>query len=654
MAQDQTFYEREYSRLRIPLLKRVGLDEASAELVEKAWSEGISLEYDRLEAQGVQCGFGLLGLCCRNCYMGPCRIDPFGEGPTRGVCGADADTIVARNLVREEAGGAASHTEHAYEVAHTLLEVAHGRVKAYSISDKEKLYRIAERLGIDTRGKTLEEVAALVAEKALEDFRRINREPMNWLKAKTPKSVYEVWEKLGLLVSNAFHEITNAMHRTTMGNDADPVNLLLAALRLGIVDGYAGLHLATDLQDVLFGTPKPIKVVTSLGVLKADHVNIAVHGHNPLLSMKVVEWARKLEGEARKVGAAGINVVGICCTGNEVLMRLGVPAAAHNAQAELAIVTGALDAMVVDIQCIFPSLAQVASCYHTKLITTFPYAKIPGALHIEFTPEKADEVAERIVREAIEAFKRRDRSKIYIPKKVEEAIVGFSVEAILDVLRKINPEDPLKPLVDVIAEGKVKGAVGIVGCPNPKLRDKRVTERLAKALIQRDILVVSTGCTAIAMAQEGLMKPEATERYAGPGLKAVLKTLGEAAGLGASLPPVWHMGSCVDNSRIADLISALSEKLGVHPSKLPVAGSAPEFITEKAVSIGTYFLALGIPVHVAPAPRIYGSKVVAEILTEKLKELTGGQLIVEYDPDAAAEKLYNIILEKRKELGLPA
>ncbi len=639
-------------RLEIPILRRVGFDESSAELLQKAWKEGISTEYDRLEAQSVQCGFGLLGLCCRNCYMGPCRIDPFGEGPSAGVCGATADTIVARNLVREEAGGAASHTEHAYEVAHVLLEVAHGKVKGYRITDKEKLYRLAERLGIDVEDKSPEKVAALVAEKALEDFTRTGREPMNWLKAKTPRTVYKVWEKLGLLTSNAFHEITNAMHRTTMGNDADPVNLLLAALRLGIVDGYAGLHLATDLQDVLFGTPRPLKVLTSLGVLKPDHVNIAVHGHNPLLSMKVVEWARKLEEEARKAGAAGINVVGICCTGNEVLMRLGVPAAAHNAQAELAIVTGALDAMVVDIQCIFPSLSQIASCYHTKLITTFPYAKIPGATHIEYSPEKADEVAEKIVREAIEAYKRRDPSKVHIPSKVQEALVGFSVEAILDVLRKLDPQDPLKPLVEVIAQGKIKGAVGIVGCPNPKLRDKRITERLAKSLIKRDVLVVSTGCTAIAMAQEGLLKPEATEKYAGPGLKEVLTTLGEAAGLGAPLPPVWHMGSCVDNSRIADLIGALAEKLGVHPSKLPVAGSAPEFITEKAISIGTYFLALGIPVHVAPAPRIFGSSLVAEVLTSKLKEITGGQLIVEYDPEAAAEKLYNVILEKRKELGL--
>lgn len=643
---------RTASRIEVPILRRVGLDEASAELLQKAWREGISTEYDRLEAQAVQCGFGLLGLCCRNCYMGPCRIDPFGEGPAAGVCGATADTIVARNLVREEAGGAASHAEHAYEVAHALLEVARGKVKGYRVTDKEKLYRLAGKLGIDVEGKSAEEVAALVAEKALEDFARTSGEPMNWLKAKTPRTVYEVWEKLGLLTSNAFHEIANAMHRTTMGNDADPVNLLLSALRLGIVDGYAGLHLATDLQDILFGTPKPLKVLTSLGVLKPDHVNIAVHGHNPLLSMKVVEWAGKLEEEARRAGAAGINVVGICCTGNEVLMRLGVPAAAHNAQAELAIVTGALDAMVVDIQCIFPSLAQIASCYHTKLITTFPYAKIPGATHIEYSPERADEVAEKIVREAIEAYRRRDPSKIHIPGKVQEAIVGFSVEAILDVLRKLDPQDPLKPLIDVIAEGKIKGAVGIVGCPNPKLRDKRITERLAKSLVERDILVVSTGCTAIAMAQEGLMKPEAAEKYAGPGLRGVLAALGEAAGLGAPLPPVWHMGSCVDNSRIADLVGALAEKLGVHPSKLPVAGSAPEFITEKAVSIGTYFLALGIPVHVAPAPRIFGSPLVAEVLTSKLREITGGQLIVEYDPEAAAEKLYSVIMEKRRGLGL--
>lgn len=640
-------------RLEIPKLRRVGLDEASEELVEKARRDGVSTYFDRLEEQQkVQCGFGLLGLCCRNCYMGPCRIDPFGDGPKKGVCGATADTIVARNLVREEVGGAASHSEHAYDVLHALLAIVSGRAKGYRITDEKKLFRLAEMLGIDVDGKPVEEVGRLVAEKALEDFTRAENEPLNWLKAKTPKTVYNVWEKLGLLPSNAFYELTNAMHRTTMGNDADPVNLLLGALRLGIVDGYAGLHLATDLQDVIFGTPHPLKVTVGLGVMKRDYVNISVHGHNPLLSMKVVEWARKLEGEARKVGAAGINVVGICCTGLEVLEREGVPAAAHFAQAELAIVTGALDAMVVDIQCIAPSLAQVASCYHTKLITTFPYAKIPGAVHIEYSPEKADEVAKKIVMEAIEAFKNRAPSKIHIPRKIETAIVGFSYEAIVDVLRRLNQEDPLKPLIDVIAQGKIKGAVGIVGCPNPKVRDKRITERLALSLLEKDVLVLATGCTANIMAQAGFMKPEATEKYAGPGLKEVLTLLGEAAGLGAPLPPVLHMGSCVDNSRIADVITALSERLGVHPSKLPVAGSAPEFITEKAVSIGTYFLALGIPVHVAPAPRIHGSPVVTEVLTEKLKDITGGQLIVEYDPEKAAEKLYNIILEKRKGLGL--
>ncbi len=639
-------------RLEVPLAKPIGLDEASRLLVEKAKKEGIVLEYDRLALQGVQCGFGLLGLCCRNCYMGPCRIDPFGEGPSAGVCGATADTIVARNLLREEVGGTASHTEHAYEVAHVLKGVGLGLLKGYSVTDVEKLYALAEKLGVETKGKDVREVALEVAEKALEDFSRTEKEPLNWIKIKTPKTVYETWEKLGLLVSNVYAEIANAMHRSTMGNDADPTNLLLACLRQGIADGCGGLHIATDLQDVLFGVPRPREALVSLGTLKADHVNIAVHGHNPVLSMKIAEWAMKLNDEAKKVGAAGINVVGICCTGNEVLERLGIPGAAHNSQAELAIVTGALDAMVVDIQCIFPSLSQIASCYHTKLITTVPFVKIPGAQHIEFDPERADEVAEKIVREAIEAYKKRDPEKVFIPNVVQRAIVGFSVEAIVELLKKIDPDDPLKPLIDVIAEGKIKGAVGIVGCPSPKLRDQRITERLAKSLLAKDVLIVATGCTAYILAQEGLMTPEATMKYAGPGLREVLSLLGKFAGLDGPLPPVWHMGSCVDNSRIADLISALAERLGVHPSKLPVAGSAPEFITEKAVSIGTYFLALGITVHVAPAPRIFGSPYVAYVLTEKLKDITGGRLIVEYDPERAAERLYEAILEKRRELGL--
>ena len=640
------------TRLEIPILREVGLIKSSAELVEKAKRDGVELEYDRLEAQGIQCGFGLMGLCCRNCYMGPCRIDPFGDGPSKGVCGATADTLVARNLLREEVGGAASHIEHAFEVAHVLLEVAEGKNKYYKISGEDKLMMLAGRLGIDTEGKSIEEVAKEVAEKALEDFTRINGEPLNWLKARASKIVYEKLVRMGLAPSNPLQDIMNAMHRSTMGNDADPINLLLACLRQGLIDGFSGLYLATDLQDVLFGVPRPRITKTSLGVISPDHVNIAVHGHNPILSMKIVEWAEKLEDEARKVGAKGINVVGICCTGNEVLERLGIPAAGNNAQAELAIVTGALEAMVVDIQCIFPSLAQICACYHTKLITTMPYAKIPGATHIEFDPGRADEIAREIVMEAIKNYRNRDPTKVHIPDYTREAMVGFSVEAIIDVLRKVNEEDPLKPLIDVIAEGKVKGAVGIVGCPNPKLRKYRITERLASGLLKRDILVVATGCTALAMAQEGMMTPDATEKYAGDGLREVLNVLGEAAGLDGPLPPVWHMGSCVDNSRIADLIFALSDRLNVDVSKLPVAGSAPEFITEKAISIGTFFLAIGVPVHIAPAARILGSPVVTEVLTDKLKEITGGHVIIEYDPERAAEKLYDVIMERRASLGL--
>ncbi len=621
-------------------------------LIERAHEQGLTTARDRLAAMTPQCGFGELGTCCRQCYMGPCRIDPFGQGPTQGVCGATADTIVARNLLREITGGAASHVGHAREVALTLLKTAKGEIKGYSIKDPDKLRSIAEKLGIAANGSTPEELAVQVAEKALADFGNLNGEPANWLKARAPKKEYDRWEELGLIYHNPHVEIETAMHRTSMGNDADPTNLLLAGLRMGLVDGYSGLHLATDLQDVLFGTPQPVQLEANIGVLEANSVNIAMHGHNPLLSEKILEWADRLNDEAKEAGADRINVVGVCCTGNELTMRHGVPMAAHNLQSELIMHTGAVDEMVVDIQCIWPSSTAAAACYETSFVTTDPMVKIPDAKHIEFDHEDADQSAQAIVREAIAAFKRRKGRPTYIPSEKSVSLAGLSVEALIGVLQKVDPENPLKPVIDNIVNGNIQGAVGFAGCPSLKFRDKAMTETMVKELLKNNVLVVTTGCTAHILAQAGFLTSTATEKYCGEGLKAVLTALGEAAGLQAPLPPVWHMGSCVDNSRIADLLVALADYLDVKVSQLPAAGSAPELVQEKAISIGTWLMALGLTVHVAPAPRILGSPLVTKVLTEDLVGLTGGKAYVEYDPVKAAHGLMEVIKEKRTALGI--
>jgi len=618
-------------------------------LMERA--KDLETGFDRLQQQLPQCGFGQLGTCCRMCYMGPCRIDPFGDGPTEGVCGATADTIVCRNLLREEVGGASSHVGHARHVLLTFKKMLEGKAN-YKITDMDKLNEIAQGLEIKIDGKSDKEIAIQVLEKALEDLSRQDDEPMNWLKLRAPQKEIEIWRKNGLVVTNAHNEIEEAMHRTSMGNDADPINLLFACLKIGIVDGYAGLHVATDFHDIMFGTPKISKIEANLGTLKKNKVNIAMHGHNPIISEKIVEWAIKLEDIAKDAGAEGINIVGVCCSGNELTMRHAIPLAAHNLQSEFILLTGAVDAMIVDMQCIWPSITKVAECFHTKVITTESFVKIPGAIHIPFEPEEADKCAEEIVKIAINAFKERKDKEVFIPSEKTSGFAGFSVEAIVDLLKKINMDDPLKPIIDNIVNGNIYGVVGFAGCPNIKMRQKKMTEIMAKELIKRNVLIVATGCTAHICAQAGLMSSEATEDFAGEGLKSVLKLLGKISGLNVSLPPVWHMGSCVDNSRIGTLLKVLSERLGVKISQLPVAGSAPEMVQEKAISIGTWLLALGLMVHIAPHPRIFGSPLATKILTEELENITGGKLYVEVDPIKAVSGIINHISNKRKALKI--
>jgi carbon-monoxide dehydrogenase catalytic subunit len=626
------------------------IDPASLEMIQKAQKDQVEIVWDRFEAQQPQCGFGELGVCCKICLQGPCRINPFGE-PKHGICGATADTIVARNLLRSVTGGAATHVDHAYEAVEILGLAVEGKVP-YGIEDVGKLHAVAAKLGLATENRTPPELAAAIVQIAFGDFGNASGAPMRWLTATAPAERVEVWKSLGILPRNPDREIRTALHQSTMGVDADPVNLLLATAKLGLVDGYAGLHLGTDIQDIVFGTPQPVKTEANLGVLKPNHVNIVVHGHIPFFSEKMVEWTEKLEEEARLAGAEGIQLAGMCCTGNEILMRQGIPSAGNYLNQELAIITGAVDALVVDVQCIMPSLARIAACYHTKVITTMPIAKMPGAEHVEFTPEKADECAQQIVRKAIEAYKNRDRSRVKIPDYKAEVWGGFSVEAIVGALKCVQAEDPLQPLIENIKNGNILGAVGVVGCNNVKTTQDYNTVELVKALLKENVLVVATGCAAHGLGKAGLLNPQGTEKYAGDGLKAVLTAVGHAAGLNAPLPPVLHMGSCVDNSRIADLLAALASYLGVAIKDLPAAASAPELHHEKALSIGTWAVALGLLTHVGLVPPVLGSPLLAKLLTNDLEQLVGGKFYVETDPLKAATGIVAHIRQKRRALGI--
>jgi carbon-monoxide dehydrogenase catalytic subunit len=608
-------------------------------MIDVARKEGIETVWDRLAAQQPQCGYCALGLSCRNCAMGPCRIDPFGEGPQKGVCGADADVIVARNLGRTIAAGSSSHSDHGRDILEVFAAMARGETSGYRVTDEDKLRRVADELGVATEDRSTDEVAADLANVLLDDYGS-RRESLSFLH-RVPEVRKAKWAELGITPRGIDRENVEMMHRTHMGVDNDYVNLLLHGLRTSLSDGWGGSMIATELSDIMFGTPKPVMSQVNLGVLRRDQVNIAMHGHNPLLSDVIVDAAQdpELLKLAKSYGATGINIVGLCCTGNEILMRKGVPMAGNHLMQELVLITGALEAMVVDYQCIMPSVVDVAKCYHTKVISTSDKAKFPGATHVSFDPSRGAQVAREIVRMAVEAYPDRNQERVRIPVEPVRMMGGFSVEAILGALGGTP-----KPLVDAIVAGTIRGAVAVVGCNNPKLPQDLEHIELTRQLIENDILVLVTGCAAVANGKAGQMLPESAA-LAGSGLRSVCEALG--------IPPVLHMGSCVDNSRVIALAAALAGYLGVDIDQLPLAGAAPEWYSEKAVAIGAYVVASGITTVLGVQPPIFGSPHVVQLLADGLDGVVGAKFAVEPDPDKAALLIRRHIEAKREALGLP-
>lgn len=631
-------------------LQAKSTDPAVREMIAKSAGLEIKTVWDRYEAMQPQCGFGDMGLCCRHCLQGPCRIDPFGNGPSVGICGATADTMVARGLDRAIAAGTAAHSGHAKHLAHTLIKMVKGKAKSYSIKEAGKLRAVAARLNIEVEGRSDNEIALDVAEAAMADFHEKDT-PVLWAATVINPERAKVLGALDLVPKGIDHEISEIMHRTLYGVDADPVNLLLGGMRCAVAD-LAGCYMATDLADILFGIPKPTLSQANLGTLKADAVNIALHGHNPVLSDVLVARAGSKNGAAVAAGASGINIVGICCTGSEIMMRHGIPSCTHSVSQEMAIVTGALDAMVVDYQCIMPSVGTVAECMGTTLITTMDIAKIPGAKHIEFTEEEADSRADEIFDIAIANFARRKGRRVDIPNVKTPVVAGFSVEAIVAALSALDAKEPLKPLVDNLKSGNIRGVCLFAGCNNVKVPQDSNFVTMAKKLLKANVLVLATGCGAGALMRHGFMDPANTDALCGEGLAGVLRAIGQANNLGGPLPPVLHMGSCVDNSRPVALTVALAQYLGVDTDKLPVVASAAEAVSEKAVSIGAYAVAAGLPTHVGVMLPVLGSPLVTEVLTEKIKGLTGGYFIVDLDPESSADKLLAAIDERRAKLGL--
>jgi len=620
-------------------------DPASCEMLKRAAAENIETVWDRYETMQPQCGFGSLGICCRNCSMGPCRIDPFGEGPQAGVCGATADTIAARNLARMIAGGASAHSEHGRMVAHAFLMAVSDPHSAYEIKSPEKLKAVARIYGIETEGRQTNEIAKQLGEAALEDFGR--RQGTVRMATTAPQARQDLWDQQGITPRSIDREIVDIMGRTHIGVDADYKNIMKQGLRVALGDGWGGSMIATELQDILFGSPEPIRSTANFGVLREDHVNIVVHGHEPILSDIIADVSQdtKLIEKAQEKGANGINIAGMCCTANEMLMRRGIPVVGSFLQQELAIMTGGVDLMVVDIQCIMPALRKVADRFHTKLVTTSPTAKIAGVTHIEFHEDQAVTIARRIIETAVENYTNREPARVQIPESTERLVAGFTSESVFRFLGG-RYRGTYRPLNDAIIAGRLRGAAGVVGCSNPNVEYEEGHIKLVTELLRNDTLVVSTGCDAITCAKHGLMKPEAAFEYAGEGLQEICRAVG--------IPPVLHLGSCVDNSRILrTLANVVAEGgLGDDISDLPVAGAAPEWMSEKAVAIGSYFVASGVYTIIGHPLPIMGSENLHRYLTEEIEAEIGGKWAFELDPIEAAHKMLRHIDKKRKALKL--
>ena len=621
------------------------IDKVTEQMITCASEKGIEIAWDRLEKMQPQCGFGQMGICCRICTMGPCRIDPFGEGPDRGVCGATADIIAARNLVRMVAGGAAAHSDHGRDIAHTLLMTAEDKVQGYSIKGKKRLMELAAEMGVKTEGRSEKEIAKDVAEKAFAEFGQQHGELQFTQRA--PDKRKEVWRKQGVMPRGIDREIVEIMHRTHIGVDNNHENLVKQGLRASLGDGWGGSMIATDLSDVLFGEPEPRRSLANMGVFKEDHVNIVVHGHEPTLSDVIV--TASLDPEIKKLaeeaGARGINLTGICCTANEVLMRHGIPLVGNFLQQELAISTGAVELMVVDVQCIMPSIGTVAKCFHTKIVSTSPKAKFPLAEHIEFDETRALEMAKEILRKGIGNYRNRKKELVNIPSGKTDMVAGFTSQYVFDMLGG-KYRSTYKPLNDGITSGRLRGAVAIVGCNNPKIEHDSAHVVLTKELIKKDVLVVTTGCSGMASAKAGLMRPEAAGEFAGKGLQEICEAVG--------IPPVLHMGSCVDISRILTTLCEMVKAggLGEDISDMPVAGAAPEWMSEKAVSIGFYVIASGVYTVLGVPLPVEGGPELTSLMTDKIAEKIGGKFDFEPDPVKAAELIIKHLDSKREALKL--
>ncbi len=622
--------------------KEVTICDATAQMLEKADRDGVETAFHRA-ASMKPCPIGADSACCKNCAMGPCRLsskDPYGKV---GVCGATIDTIMSRNFGRMVACGGAAHTDHGMSMLDLFREVVNGNIKDYVIKDPIKLEEVAREIGIEVEGRGTKEIATDLYKELERTYTQVEGE-IPFAK-RVPEKTLETWRKHGVVPRGAMREIMELCHRTHMGVDQDYENLVKQCSRTALADGWGGSMVATEISDILFGTPTPIRADVNMGCLKEAEVNIIIHGHEPNLFESMLDSVNDptLIQAAKDAGAKGINLVGMCCSGAEMLSRHGVPHAGNFMSTEAVLVTGAVDAMGVDVQCIKQGLAKVSECYGTRLFTTNPRCRIEGVEHIEFNEHRPRECTDTIVENAIIRFKNR-KLPVEIPNIRNMGIHGFSHEYINYMLGGTF-RGSYTPLNDNIINGRIRGVAGVVGCTNPRVKQDWAHVELVKELIKNDVLVVQTGCSQIALAKAGLYRPEAAH-LAGSGLREVCEAVG--------MPPVLGCGACVDNSRILIACSEMVRigGLGDSIADLPVAGAAPEWMSEKAICIGQYFVASGVyTVFGVTFPIVQETKF-HKLLFEGLEEMGFGKWGFATDPHDMAQMIIRHIDKKRKALGI--
>ncbi|UCG67114.1 MAG: anaerobic carbon-monoxide dehydrogenase catalytic subunit [Deltaproteobacteria bacterium] len=639
--------EEEKKEKKVIPMKRVNIKEtticeSTAQMLEKAQRDGVETAFDRAVNMKA-CPIGADSACCKHCAMGPCRLiakDPYERV---GVCGATIDTIMSRNFARMVASGAAAHIDHGMTMLDVFREVVNGNIKDYTIKDPIKLEEVAKSVGIETDGREIRDIATDLYKELERTYTQVEGEIP--FASRVPPKTLETWRKHGVVPRGAMREIMELMHRSHMGVDQHYANITHQCSRTALADGWGGSMVATEISDILYGTPTPVRAEVDMGCLKEDQVNIIIHGHEPNLFESILESVNDptLVKAAKDAGAEGINLVGMCCSGAEMLSRHGIPHAGNFMSTEAILVTGAVDALGVDVQCIKQGLVKVAECYGTKLFTTNPRAHIEGAEHIEFKEHEPRECTDKIVEMAIVRFRNR-KLPVEIPKLTTMGIHGFSHEYINYMLGGTFRAS-YTPLNDNIINGRIRGVAGVVGCTNPRVKHDWVHVELVKELIKNDVLVLQTGCSQISLAKAGLYKPEAAH-LAGAGLREVCETVG--------MPPVLGVGSCVDNSRILIAAAEMVKVggLGESIADLPAAGAAPEWMSEKAISIGQYFVASGVYTVFGVTFPIVEETKFHKLLFEGLEELGYGKWGFTADPYEMARLMIEHIDKKRKALGI--